>query len=307
MKRCETDFIGFEKDDETVYSVGYMDTERNIAEELPATIQSIREKSGYAKTEKIPHFYANSVKIIERKQRLDALAIWLSEIRKRDENPLFVVLDVVTDFVESFNRDSESMLLFDFLGNLCDKHKVIFLLLIHENFGTEKARGHTGTEAANKASAVFQISFEKNNKGEDTELIKLKCIKLRGAKKPSPIYLEYCDTSKGLIAAQTQFIQETIGKRKAKLDETLLKDSLESLLIGIVPQKVLIPKLVEIYQCTETTLKKRLVEIAEKKVQMYNNEGQLCFLQIKSEKGKTTTYYLEKETPTLLPETMPQK
>lgn len=292
---CKTDFIGYEKDPDAVYSVGYLDTERNIDEELPATIQSIREKSGYSKTEKMPNFYANSIKIINRKERLDALAIWIADIRQKDNNPLFIVLDVVTDCVESFNRDGESMLLFDFLGNLCDKHKVIFLLLIHENFGTEKARGHTGTEAANKASSVFQISFEKNAKGDDTELIKLKCIKLRGAKKPSPIYMEYCDTTKGLISAQTQFIQDTLSERKAKVDVNLLKDELEVILANTLSQKELMQKLKLIFPCSENTIKERMEEIFTNQTPMYNSDGQVCQLKIKREKGKQTMYYLEKE------------
>lgn len=291
---CKTDFIGFEKDDETVYSVGYMDTERNIDEEYPAAIQRIREKAGYLKTENIANLCANSVKIIDRKERLKALAIWIAEICKRENRPLFVILDVITDFIESFNRDSENMSLYDFLGNLCDKFKVIFLLVIHENPSSEKARGHTGTEAANKSSSVFQISFEKNGKGEDTELIKLKCIKLRGAKKPAPIYLEYSEAVNGFVSAEIGFVQETLAERKSKLDETLLKDHLESLLTGIVSQKELLPKLMEIYPCSETTLKKRLVELAEKGVEMYNNEGQKCLLKIQTEKGKPTTYHLEK-------------
>lgn len=296
---CQTDFLGFEKDPEMVYSVGYLDTERNTDEELPATIQSIREKSGYTKIAPIPNFYANSIKKIERKERLEALAIWIGEIRKKDTNPLFVVLDVVTDCVESFNRDGESMLLYDFLGNLCDEHKVIFLLLIHENFGTEKARGHTGTEAANKASCVLQISFEKNGRGEETELIKLKFIKLRGAKKPMPIYVEYSDAVKGLVSPENQFIQDTLGERKIKLDIDLLKDQLETLLSQTATQKTLISKLKEFFPVSENTMKERLKEISDKKIPMYNQDGQVCFLKIKIEKGKPTTYYLEKETPEL--------
>lgn len=304
---CTTDFIGFEKDSETVYSVVYLDTERNTEEEYPAAIQRIREKSGYLKTQNIPNFYVNSVKATDRQTRLQALEVWITEVCKRSDRPLFVVLDVVTDFVESFNRDTEGMLLFDFLGNLCDKYKVIFLLVIHENPSSEKARGHTGTEAANKSSSVFQISFEKNAKGEETELIKLKCIKLRGGKKPSPIYIEYSDWANGFVSAKIDFIQETLAERKSKLDETLLKEHLESLLVGFVSQKELVPKLMEMYKCSETTIKKRLCEIAESRVPMYNQEGQTACLRIKTEKGKQTVYYLEKENADLSSDNPPQK
>jgi hypothetical protein len=105
---------------------------------------------------------------------------------------LLVILDVVTDCVKSFNNDADALSLFDYIGNLCEDHGTAFLLLLHENPGAgEKARGHVGTEALNKANTQIQIGYERKRKREDSQLIKLKFLKCRNGAKPSPVYFQF--------------------------------------------------------------------------------------------------------------------
>ncbi|MFN0200673.1 MAG: hypothetical protein ACKVTZ_04100 [Bacteroidia bacterium] len=294
-KECETPFLGFNSSEETQFAVSYIDTERNLDEEIPATIQNIREKAGFERTELNPHFYVTSIKKFERKERLNAVKSWVLHLKKEETKQLFAVLDVVTDCVESFNSDGQSMELFDFLGNLCDECGVTFLLLIHENPGTEKARGHTGTEAANKSSCVMQISIE----SEAENLIKLKFIKLRAAARPEPIYLQYCSTAKGLVMASSSVVESVVGSKRKKADIELVKERLEILLYKPMPQKELCSELIAYFGGSENTIKNRLKVLADTKAVFLNAEGQECLLVMEWEKGKSAYYYLKPNLPTL--------
>ena len=289
---CKTDFMGFERFEPAKFTVCYIDTERNIKEELPAAVQSIRSKAGFPKTFDVEKLIATSMKKIPRKERLSALKAYLAHVRSRTSDHLFILLDVVTDCVASFNKDGESMELFDFLGNLADELDVTFLLIIHENFGTEKARGHTGSEAVNKASTVMQIGFEKDSRNCETDLVKVKFLKLRSAKKPEPIYMKYSEEAKGLVSASQDDMQEMIYTTNEKVHWTQLIDLLESWLDVPRSQKEIVPKMVEQFKCSPNTAKKRLKEISECKLKLQNVSGIDCYLQITIQAGKPTMYEL---------------
>lgn len=257
--------------------------------ENPKTTQNIREKAGLITTALNPSFYVTSIKKFSRKERLAAVKEWIDYLKKTEEFPLFVVLDVVTDCVESFNKDTESLELFDFLGNLCDDYGATFLLLIHENHGTEKARGHTGSEATNKASCVMQISFEE----EKTGLLKLKFIKLRGAARPQPIFLEYSPAVNGLVLAPDEVVQQALEEKRKTAHIEAIKEQLEVYLEKPMAQKDLCVNLQTFFSCSENTIKSRLKRLIEGKDILHNAEGIECVLAIQWQMGKTATYYLK--------------
>jgi len=291
---CKTHFLGFERDEKEAFAVCYIDTERNLDEEIPATIQNIRDKAGHFKTQQNPHFYVTSIKQFARKERLQSVKEWIQHLRKTETNLLFVVLDVVTDCVESFNSDGQSMELFDFLGNLCDEYKVTFLLLIHENFGTEKARGHTGSEAANKSACVIQISIE----DEEKDLIKLKFIKLRSAARPQPLFLQYCPNAKGLVLAPDDIVNSAMAEKRNKTDIELVKEQVEIILAKPMTQKEVCNNLMRHFGCSENTIKNRLKQLVEKKEILLDAAGRECILEVEWQKGKSGIYYLKPKEPT---------
>ncbi|SFF22222.1 AAA family ATPase [Spirosoma endophyticum] len=225
-------FLDFERAMLERFCFCYIDTERNQKEELPYAIQGIKMKAGYQLEDKPAGFHFTSIKAIERGHRFDAIEAFISHVRQLTDLHLFVLIDVVTDAIGDFNDPKESMKLFDFLGNLCDRHNATFLLVIHQNPGTDKARGHTGTEAANKASTVLQIGFEKTDKGEDSELIKLRYLKLRRGKRPEPVFLQYSTEANGLVLASTDAVTAHINHRKHKASVEDMAERLESLLSG---------------------------------------------------------------------------
>lgn len=290
---CKTNYLNLGRIEDEKVTVCYIDTERNIKEELPSAIQSIKKKSCIAYDEQNGNFRFTSIKNIERKDRLEGIKVFIEEVRAGTSNPLFVLLDVATDCVSDFNSASESMKLFDYLGNLCDNYDATFLLILHENPNSEKARGHTGTEGANKASTVIHIGFEKDAKNQDTELIKLKFLKIRSAKRPESMHLVYSEAERGLILADNELVRQRTAERRQVADTELIIDKLGYIINeSVITQRELIEILKAEFDCSENTLKDRLKEIEEQQLEIINIKSESCTLKIHTAAGKATTYEL---------------
>ncbi|WP_338868523.1 AAA family ATPase [Spirosoma sp. SC4-14] len=288
-----TDFLGFERAQLERFCVCYIDTERNQGEELPFAIQGIKRKAGYALTDRPADFRFTSIKAIARKDRFAAIEAFIEHVRSQTALHLFVLIDVVTDAIGDFNDAKESMALYDFIGNLCDQHNATFLLVIHQNPGTDKARGHTGTEAANKASSVLQIGFEKDGNGNESELIKLRYLKLRRGKRPEPIYLQYSDACNGLIVAGEESLANHLMLRKQKADMDAMIQRLESLLSeGPAPKGEVVEQLMNEFTASNRTIRDRLKNIAELLPEMYDDEGRAVRL-VGYKQGRNDYYRLE--------------
>lgn len=286
--KCETDFLRMKKHAINAYTVCYVDTERNLSEEFPSAIQNIRDKAGYVKHDDLPNFRFTSLKPIPREDRLPALKQFIETIRQESDRPLFILLDVLTDCVSSFNNERENLALFDFLGNLCDDHNVTFLTIIHENFGSEKATGHTGSEAYKKASTVFQISLEKDEKGNDTDLIRLKTIKLRFAKKPRPIYLQYDKSVHGLIEASPELRKEVLGKEAVHIES--LAHKIEELLeSGMMPKDQFYKAIEAEFDMKERTLDNKLDELY--KITYYSNGKECNLVKVHDKTARNKSYF----------------
>jgi hypothetical protein len=192
LHSCNNELLGFKRSNfDTTHTVVYVDTERNLSEQLPYALQSIQIKAGYNKADHPSNFEYISLLQISRKERFAALDEYLNHIKKSTSNPLFIVLDVSTDCIEDFNKTDKSMELIDLMNMAINEHNVIFLCLIHENPKSDKARGHFGTELMNKASTVMQVGFEKDASQNDTEIIRVKYLKCRSTARHTPFYIKY--------------------------------------------------------------------------------------------------------------------
>ena len=285
-------FLQFERAMMERFCVCYIDTERNQSEELPYAIQGIKLRAGYNLNEQPADFRFTSIKAVDRADRFEAIEAFLSHVRQATDLHLFCLIDVVTDAVGDFNDAKESMRLYDFIGNLCDRHNATFLLVIHQNPGTEKARGHTGTEAANKASTALQIGFEKEANGNDSELIRLRYLKLRRGKRPEPFYLQFCKESNGLILADAGQIAAHVNHRKHKADTEDIADRLTSLLTDGPLTKGDVFKLLESeFGAKNATIRERLKTIKEEQPAMYDEQGRAVRLD-EFRKGRDQFYQL---------------
>jgi hypothetical protein len=262
------------------YCLCYIDTERNTKEELPHALQTIKQLAGYDVGEKPAEFRFTTIKPIrDRKQRFEAIEGFVTHVRANTALHLFCVIDVATDAGGDFNDPKEAMKLLDFIGYLCDEQDATFLLVIHQNPGTEKARGHTGTEAANKASTVLQIGYERDANGNDSDLIRLRYLKLRRSKRPEPVYLQFSEATHGLILADAAAIAANTQRRKNKADVEDVADFLTALLAdGSMSKNEVWEAVKKEFEASTATVRARLATVKQEQPEMYDVAGQLVRL-----------------------------
>ena len=260
-------FLGMKRNAMQKSVVLYVDTERNINDQFPYAIQKIKLLSGYSIEDKPENLDYISLIDIPRSERFDTLNEYIKRFRTRYElYNLFIVFDVVTDCVENFNDVRESLRLVDMLNETINTYNVTFLCVIHENpsAGNDKGRGHLGTELNNKASQVIQIGFEKDNQGNDTDLIRLKFLHSRNTKRLDPIYVQYSEESKGLVLASSDFINEKLAMKKSKAQIADIQNWLTDNLKEPKSKKELIEMITEAFDCGSRIVEDRLKELDDK-------------------------------------------
>lgn len=294
LKRPETkkELLGFRADVLSRFAICYVDTERNLSDQLPYALQQIQLKAGFEIEEKVDSFDCISLLEFDREIRFEMLDIYLEHIRKQYNTHIFIVLDVITDCVFNFNDTKDSMKLIDMMNKSINRFDVTFLCLIHENPGsTDKARGHLGTEIMNKASTVIQVGFEKDSEQAAMDLIKLNYLKCRSSKKHDPVYLQYSDTEKGLILASPDVIREAMDRKRQKADIETLTEQLSALLEEPMPRKQLLTALRKELKCGERILEERLKEIIAGQMPILDSNGNPRYL-IKENREKQVFYLL---------------
>jgi hypothetical protein len=280
------------------YTVVYVDSERNLSEQLPYALQSIQLMAGFEKEEHPYNFEYISLLQVPRKDRFSTLNEYLTYVRESTQRPLFIVLDVSTDCIEDFNRTDKSMELIDLMNVAINEFDVTFLCLIHENPNSDKARGHFGTEIMNKSSTVMQVRFEKDAQQNDTNLIRVKYLKCRSTERFTPFYIKYCKDAKGLVLADANEIQNVSNARKSKAPIDDIIEFLE-LYLGDGEQTFrtdLLDKLCKDFDCSQRTIEDRLKEIIKSQSEIFNKSGESCMLS-KGAVDKTVFYSLIKSQP----------
>lgn len=283
LKKHESsnDLLGFKRSGtNSQNTIVYVDTERNLFEQLPYALQSIQLNAGYGKADNPENFEYISLLEIDRNKRFCVLEEYLEFLKQNTKNPLFIVLDISTDCIEDFNRIDKSMELIDLMNKAINTHNVMFLCLIHENPKSDKARGHFGTELMNKASTVIQVSFEKDASQNDTDIIRVKYLKCRSTAKHQPFYIQYCDVAKGLILSDTSDVNGIVNNRKHKATVTDLLGIIQKYLGdgSELKRTDLIGMLCKDSQAKERTIEDRLKEIFTTNIKIPNENGQVCKL-----------------------------
>jgi len=288
------ELLGFARIDfESTYTAVYVDTERNLSEQFPFALQSIQLKAGYNRDDHPHNFEYISLLQIKRTERFEALNEYLKYIRESTDRPLFIVLDVSTDCIEDFNRTDKSMELIDLMNIAINEYNVIFLCLVHENPGSEKARGHFGTELINKSSTVMQVGFEKDANQNNTEIIRVKYLKCRSTARHAPFYMKYSQEEKGLVLADAGEVSGVINSRKHKANnEDMLEFVQMYLEDGSTLTRVeLLDKLCKDFKASQRTIETRITEMINSEMEIFNEKGEICKLS-KETKEKTVYYKL---------------
>lgn len=75
----------------------------------------------------------------------------------------FVVIDGIRDLITSINDEAEASAMSTNLLNWTEVYNIHIIVVLHENPGSDKARGHLGTELTNKAETVIAIEVNKHD------------------------------------------------------------------------------------------------------------------------------------------------
>jgi hypothetical protein len=294
LHNCENELLGFKRTNFNAdHAIVYVDTERNLSEQLPYALQSIQIKAGYDKKDNPPNFEYISLLQITRAERFGTLNQYLSYLKRKISDPLFIVLDVSTDCIEDFNKTDKSMELIDLMNIAINEHNVVFLCLIHENPRTDKARGHFGTELMNKASTVMQVGFEKDSIQNDTDLIRVKYLKCRSTARHTPFYIKYSNEEKGLVLADEKDVTNVINNRKHKAATEDIIEFLEMYLGDetVLPRRELLDNLCKEFKASDRTIEDRIADIIKNELEIIDKNGLQCYLY-KETRDKTVYYKL---------------
>ncbi len=193
----------------------YVDTERNMQDELPSMMQTLNKLCGISPLDAYQYITVIPLLNISREYRLDVLQAYVEKKRETSKNHLLVILDVSTDCIDDFNSSTSANRIHDWMNKMRTDYNMTFLLVIHENpGGIEKARGHLGTELILKASAQIQIK-RCNEDDEENEIFKISFKKLRFNKRYKPFFVRYDEKLQELILCSIEERQKASSKNDA--------------------------------------------------------------------------------------------
>ncbi|MCX6155210.1 MAG: hypothetical protein NT007_13735 [Candidatus Kapabacteria bacterium] len=273
-KQPESELCNFHSDPEIRFLCSYIDSERNLKDQLPYSMQKINSMAGYCISDLHPALDFTSLLNVKREERFDALKDYIEDLRKLNTGyqHFIIVVDVVTDIISNFNNPEESLKLIDHFNELINANDITIIAIIHENPSSEqKARGHLGTELMNKASTQIKIELI-------SDLVKVSNLKSRKTKKFSPIFLKYDDTLKELVLANDDEVKSANVQKihKAGIDEVI--DFIKPILRkGCQTQNDLVGKLMAEFNCSDRTASDRLKEIEKNKISL-EIEGEIFLL-----------------------------
>lgn len=269
----------------------YIDTERNLADQFPFAMQKILVQAGYHISDNPSNLHFLSFLSTPRKERPDFLNMWLSYYTSKKLGHLVVVLDVSTDFIEDFNKVTDTMNLSDLMNNMINNHKVSFICVIHENPGSEKARGHYGTEMLNKATTIIQVSEEKH-KVNDKQVYQLRYLKNRNTKRLPSIHFDYDECTKSLVELDEETQNAVKDSHKRKANNAQMAEALAEIFQSedrIMRQQLLI-ELINALKIEKRSAIKRLSEFYNSKSTIQINRR--TFIISRAKVGNRHQYYL---------------
>lgn len=257
---AKSNLLGFRRNSVDSITLAYIDTERNLSDQLPAALQKILILAGYVRKDDPPNFrYASLIKI-SRSERLGSLKAYLELLRETVTGHVVVVLDVLSDCVKDFNSSSETLEILDMLNDMMNEWNVTFICVIHENPGSSnKARGHLGTELDNKATTTIQVSID----DQKPDLVKVSFRKCRSTRKHNDFYVTYCDQEHTLVPADEEVVRESERSKQRKANIYNVRETIKIILqkVGQIHKTELIESLVTTYQAGERTIEERLKDL----------------------------------------------
>ncbi len=269
-----------------VHKVLYVDSERSLSSQFPFAIQKLLEHAGYEKTDNPNCLDYLSLLPFNRMDRLNTLRKYVSMVNSKINKHMVIVLDVLTDCIGNFNDPSESLLLSDLLNYYINSFNVTIIGVIHENPGSDKVRGHLGTELSNKASTIIQIKFD----SEDKKVLKVSTTKTRSSKPITPFYVQYDESYEGLVEA-TDYIPVNGGGKVVKASEDEICEYLSIEGVLEYTRERMLSTLSSAFSCSKRLIIERMDSIVESKKPILINEKKYRMNKVRD--GRETKFLLE--------------
>ena len=121
----------------------------------------------------------------------------------------------------------------------------------------------------------------------------MKFIKCRNNKRPGPIYLQYDESKKILVQADSDYVQDFIMSKQEVASTAEIIDLLKNILTEPKLTTSLINTIKDEIGGSDKTIRARLKEVLEKQMEIINNDKIICTL-CKKQEGNKFFYSLEK-------------
>lgn len=290
----DLNLLGFSKASQSPITVIYIDTERNINYQLPIAIRQILFDTGLDIETLKDKFKILPLMNVLRSVRTEIMGKQFKEVNKTGKKGHYVIfLDIVSDFVSDFNNVQDTFKLTDVLNGATNLFDITFIVVLHENPGAEKARGHLGTELSNKSSTVFQIS-----ETETPDIVRVKILKSRSTKKFAEVLLKFDESVNNLV-----IVDDVTLQLKATDPEMIkLTKVLGSQVFSKIGRQELLDFIQKNLDWKERKIEDKLKKMVELGIRVENMFGTAIIRKIR---GKTTDYefiYIDSENSTEIKE-----
>lgn len=155
---CPDEYLGMTG---TGGQVLYIDTEQSISH-VKRVVRRIHRIAGLTTDDNHAELRVLCLRELEPHKRREAVESAIRKIR-----PTLCVIDGVSDLMEDTNSNIESVSIASMLLRLTSQFNMHIITVLHTNPGSDKARGHIGSEVQRKAETVLNVA-----KDGDTSLVK---------------------------------------------------------------------------------------------------------------------------------------
>ncbi|MEJ7820941.1 MAG: hypothetical protein WKF85_01395 [Chitinophagaceae bacterium] len=278
------ELLGFRNASQCENLIIYCDTERNINYQLPAVIKQIISDADTDLETLKSKFAILPLMNTRRTERTLVMGEQFKELRANKTSGKFhfvIVLDIISDLVGNFNDVEDVMSLVDLINNAINTIDITFILVIHENPGSQdKARGHLGTELNNKASTVFQLSES------SIGTFKLKMLKSRSTPIYGELMLRFDETVNNLVLLTNSFTEVfAVDSEISKLREVLSQN-----FFTVIEKKDLYKIIQQRLNWKERKIDDKLKKLMDLGAYVETTTGKYLLSKLR---GKTTNYFLE--------------
>ncbi len=249
------------------FAVLHVDTEQSRYHHYRNFKSAVLRRAGM---QKAPDFYdtynIRSLPLNEYKIFLDSLFAKAYGMRGGIH---LAVVDGIADFIMSVNDEVESNSIVNYFEQLAIKYDTAIILVLHVNPGTEKERGHLGSQLQRKCESVLTIKKE-----GDTSALEAKLLRGGANGQFSPIYYQF-DDNKGYHVFMEA--SEADGRNR------VLRELAETIFTQAMTYAAAVKKIEEIDKCTDRTAKRKLKDMLDIGVAEKQEIGNSVYYQLKQQ------------------------